>query len=151
MLCSKCKQSADVLTDVGLCADCHMESEAQLSREHLFSPYTDLCFYCGKSVQDDAVDGEPCDPHEVRSPCRSEAFVQRVAALRHEGEIGEDHVAFETASEDAIATLNELILQARQLLGTAEKCQECGENVAYLIGCPDGSEVCQDCFNTGTH
>ena len=32
MLCSKCNQSADVLTDRGLCPDCHMEAEERRSQ-----------------------------------------------------------------------------------------------------------------------
>jgi hypothetical protein len=31
MLCSKCNESADALTDDGFCADCHMESEERRS------------------------------------------------------------------------------------------------------------------------
>ena len=32
MLCSKCKQSPDVLTDHGLCPDCHLEAEERRSQ-----------------------------------------------------------------------------------------------------------------------
>ena len=78
-------------------------------------------------------------------------FVKKIADLTHEGEPGEDGKPFEPASEDAIATLNQLILEARQLLGTAETCGECGETVAYVIGCPDGAEICQGCFDVGQH
>jgi hypothetical protein len=52
-------------------------------------------------------------------------------------------------SEDYIATLNQLIMEARQLLGMAEKCDKCGETVPYVIGCPGGAEICQDCFDAG--
>jgi hypothetical protein len=73
-------------------------------------------------------------------------FVENVAALKHENE--PDGVEpFERASEDAIAQLNQLILDARKLMGTAGKCVECGEIVPYLIGCPDGRELCQACFD----
>ena len=74
-------------------------------------------------------------------------FVQEVAELKHEGEPGDDEEPFEPTSEDSIATLNQLILEARQLLGTADKCSKCGEVVPYVIGCPDGTELCQDCFD----
>lgn len=30
-------------------------------------------------------------------------------------------------------------------------CDECGAEVESIIGCPDGAEVCQDCFDTGSH
>jgi|SRR6266850_1030059 len=78
-------------------------------------------------------------------------FVKKIADLTHEGEAGEDGKPFDQASEDTIATLNQLILEARQLLGAAEKCGECGETVAYVIGCPDGAEICQGCFDVGQH
>jgi hypothetical protein len=78
-------------------------------------------------------------------------FVQEVSRMMHEGEPGEDGQPFDRTSEDAIATLNQLILEARQLLGTAEKCGECGEAVAYVIGSPDGAEICQGCFDAGQH
>jgi hypothetical protein len=78
-------------------------------------------------------------------------FVQNVSLLTHEGEEGLDGNPFETTSEDYIATLNQLILEARKLLGTAEKCGDCGETVPYLIGCPDGIEICRQCFDAGQH
>jgi len=78
-------------------------------------------------------------------------LVEEVAEIKHEGEPGEDGERHEPTSEDAITTLNQLILKARELLGTAEKCAECGEFVPYVIGCPDGAEICQDCFDAGQH
>ncbi len=30
-------------------------------------------------------------------------------------------------------------------------CEECGESVEEIIGCPDGAEICQDCFDAGHH
>ena len=78
-------------------------------------------------------------------------FVEEVALLKHEGEPGDDGDPFEPTSEDSIATLNLLILEARQLLDTADKCAQCGEVVPYVFGCPDGTELCQDCFDAGQH
>jgi len=78
-------------------------------------------------------------------------FVQEVSLLVHESEPDEAGEPFERTSEDAIAALNQLILEARRLMGTAEKCGECGETVAYIIGCPDGVEICQGCFDAGQH
>ena len=69
----------------------------------------------------------------------------------HESEPDESGQPFERTSEDAIAALNQLILEARQLMGMAELCSECGATVAYIIGCPDGVEVCPDCFDGGQH
>jgi hypothetical protein len=75
-------------------------------------------------------------------------FVHKVAEMRHEREIDERN-PFERASEDYISDLNSLILEARQLLGTADKCSRCCEIVPYVIGCPNGAELCQDCFEAG--
>ena len=77
-------------------------------------------------------------------------FVEKIAGLKHEGEPDDDG-PFERTSEDSIATLNQLILEARELVGTAEKCDKCGETVPYVIGCPGGAEVCQECFDAGQH
>lgn len=30
-------------------------------------------------------------------------------------------------------------------------CSECGEHVDSIVGCPDGSEVCQQCFDASSH
>jgi len=78
-------------------------------------------------------------------------FVEEVAGLKHEGEPGDDGDPFERTSEDHIATLNQLVLEARQLLGLADKCSRCQAIVPYVIGCPDGAELCQDCFDAGQH
>lgn len=32
-----------------------------------------------------------------------------------------------------------------------EKCGECGTYVPEVIGCPDGAEICRECFETGKH
>ena len=76
-------------------------------------------------------------------------FVEEIAELNHEKEPGENGMVSDRPSEDDIAILNQLILEARQLLGTADKCSKCGEVVPYITGCPDGTELCQDCFNAG--
>lgn len=30
-------------------------------------------------------------------------------------------------------------------------CDECGAKVPELMGCPDGAEICRDCFDQGAH
>jgi hypothetical protein len=30
-------------------------------------------------------------------------------------------------------------------------CDECGAQVEEVIGCPDGKEICQQCFDQGSH
>jgi hypothetical protein len=39
-------------------------------REHLFSPHTGLCIYCGQNAQDDAIDNLPCGYNEP-PPCEA--------------------------------------------------------------------------------
>lgn len=31
------------------------------------------------------------------------------------------------------------------------RCDDCGAEVPNIIGCPDGAEVCPDCFDAGGH
>jgi len=33
----------------------------------------------------------------------------------------------------------------------AQHCDDCGDTVDEIIGCPDGHEVCHRCFNSGAH
>ena len=30
-------------------------------------------------------------------------------------------------------------------------CSDCKAEVKYIIGCPDGAEICQECFDSGKH
>jgi hypothetical protein len=74
-------------------------------------------------------------------------FVEGISRLRHEKEPDDDGAPFKPSAEDSIVTLNQLIMKARQLLGTADRCGVCGQTVPYIIGCPGGAEICQDCFD----
>ena len=40
------------------------------------------------------------------------------------------------------------LLKAR---GEADICNDCGKAVTTVIGCPDGAEICQECFDGGKH
>lgn len=31
------------------------------------------------------------------------------------------------------------------------RCDECKRKVDKIIGCPDGAEICQQCFDAGKH
>lgn len=33
----------------------------------------------------------------------------------------------------------------------ASECDDCKAKVPSLIGCPDGAEICQECFDKGAH
>src|SRR4051794_25994836 len=76
-------------------------------------------------------------------------FATEVSRMTHEDQPDDDGNKFEMTSEDAIATVNSLIMEARQLTGTDSKCVLCEESVPYIIGCPDGREICQACFDAG--
>ncbi|MGO9199196.1 MAG: hypothetical protein ACLQM8_01495 [Limisphaerales bacterium] len=168
-------------------------------RQHVFSPHTDQCIYCGKSAQDDAIENTACgsDQQKPCEACKGKGwfffntgndqspryeiqrcdvceqypgdlaalqavekaalahpallkFVEKIAGLKHEGELDDDR-PFERTSEDSIASLNQFILEARELVGTAEKCDKWGQTVPYVIGCPGGAEICQECFDAGQH
>ena len=32
-----------------------------------------------------------------------------------------------------------------------QKCDDCGAEAPSMVGCPDGAEICQPCFNEGRH
>ena len=36
-------------------------------------------------------------------------------------------------------------------LSLKETCDDCGTTVTEIFGCPDGAEICRDCFNKGNH
>ena len=48
-------------------------------------------------------------------------------------------------------SLTEMLNACIQQSGEVSACDVCGANVPHIIGCPDGSEICQDCFDAGTH
>ncbi|MGB7159979.1 MAG: hypothetical protein WBD40_18075 [Tepidisphaeraceae bacterium] len=31
------------------------------------------------------------------------------------------------------------------------RCDECGARILLVVGCPDGAELCQRCFDAGLH
>lgn len=35
--------------------------------------------------------------------------------------------------------------------GANSTCSDCGVPVESVVGCPDGAEVCPDCFDSGAH
>ena len=119
MLCSKCHESADALTDSGLCPDCHMADEErrldviELAREqHQREGVLE--------IDDDAKLSEGSD-----NGCYVAAWVWvDFAGTKFEKD--------KTGDAD-------------------QKCDGCGATVTEIIGCPDGAEICQDCFDAGQH
>ncbi len=77
------------------------------------------------------------------------AFAEWCAHLKHEEDYDEDEQEQMPASEDNLAMLNAIICHARDILGLLAECDECGEKCIRIIGCPDGREICQDCFDAG--
>lgn len=169
MLCCKCHESADGCSDEGLCPDCYLESRQPSQATPVQKPPCSACGGAGWLLVNNCDHGlqiERCDLCEafdsdaaaveavaLTAQPRSELlrFVEQIAGLQHEHEPDDGGEFFDRPSEDFVATLNELILEARQILGTADKCDECGEIVPYVIGTPDGAVVCQDCFDEGQH
>ena len=80
-------------------------------------------------------------------------FVDTIAWMTRDGEKDEDGETFVMENDDAYDTLNRLISDARDLLGVdpvnTNKCDHCKEMVDEIVGCPNGQEVCRDCFDNG--
>ena len=54
---------------------------------------------------------------------------------------------FEAPHAAAILTLKDK--KPRKKKGKMETCDCCGKKVRNIIGCPDGQEICQSCFDNG--
>jgi hypothetical protein len=54
-------------------------------RTHLFSPYTDLCIYCGNSAQDNAIENTPCGSDQPIScgACDGKGWLWRIGQGDH--------------------------------------------------------------------
>ena len=117
MLCSKCNESADALTDNGLCVDCHMEVEErrldiiELAREHHGEEGA-------VEIDDNAQLSEGDD-----NGCYVQAWVW---------------VDFAGTKFD----------KEKESTGD-QQCKECGAAVENVIGCPNGAEICRECFEAG--
>lgn len=48
-------------------------------------------------------------------------------------------------------TQNVNLAQPRGSACPEAHCTECGDQVDEVIGCPDGAELCQSCFDLGAH
>jgi len=80
----------------------------------------------------------------ARKPKKEElkAFVRKVAMR--------DNLSGDYDINEAVEDLRSLVNEARYLLGI-QLCDDCGDEVDELVGCPDGAEICQDCFDGGSH
>lgn len=54
--------------------------------------------------------------------------------------IGPEHAIFNSAGAGAVSSQ-----------GGGNTCSACESEVDELFGCPDGAEICSDCFNAGAH
>lgn len=52
---------------------------------------------------------------------------------------------------DNESTLDDFIALYMAKSKTSVTCDECGTKVEKVIGCPDGKEICQQCFDQGSH
>jgi hypothetical protein len=50
-------------------SDTKQPKQPSKPRQHVFSPHTDQCIYCGKSAQDDAIENTPCGSDQP-GPCQ---------------------------------------------------------------------------------
>jgi hypothetical protein len=79
------------------------------------------------------------------------ADLASVAALSTEGagfrRVGDK--VFYADDEDALDCLIDLYEGEDE--GEAETCDECGCHTDEVIGCPDGAEICRQCFDQGAH
>jgi len=74
----------------------------------------------------------------------------RAAADVREGELEVDPDAVVSFSDDGGAYVMSWQWVSAKEIGLST-CDECGERVSEVVGCPDGAEVCRDCFNAGAH
>lgn len=44
-----------------------------------------------------------------------------------------------------------IALTLKGVVTAKNTCDDCGAQVESVIGCPDGAEICQDCFDNGNH
>lgn len=65
-------------------------------------------------------------------------------------------LAIKTKMSKAETLLYDKVLKAKTILNEiphlkTNKCDECGDCFEEIIGCPDGAEICQGCFDQGLH
>ena len=84
--------------------------------------------------------GSPAEEGRGRGEERAAKLLQEIASIDLEGVESNDD------EHDIIA---EIIDRARELVPASEQCGGCGERVRTLVGCPDGTEICRDCFEQG--
>ena len=55
------------------------------------------------------------------------------------------------SNDDEHDIIAELIERAREIVPASEECGECEEKVWTLVLCPDGAEICRNCFERSLH
>ncbi len=119
MLCSKCNQATDALTDSGLCPDCYLAAEERRSE------IIDLARE--QHGEEGAVEID--DNAQVSDGNDNGCYIQAWVWVDFDG------TKFDKVNDS----------------GSADKCDACGQPVSNVVGCPDGSEICQACFDAGQH
>lgn len=52
---------------------------------------------------------------------------------------------------DSAGETKRIDLTAEEQAGNIQLCDDCGAKCEKIIGCPDGAEICQECFDAGHH
>ena len=90
--------------------------------------------------------------HEVRLYLRGD-IIMTVDADPEDGDAWVEalSLALGALSDADISEAVEVV--GHDICGVAgdQHCDECGALVESIIGCPDGAEICQGCFDAGHH
>ena len=64
-----------------------------------------------------------------------------------------DYCANEEGTAEQIARLQVLLDKVQGMLNdaTPQTCEACGTETPSVVGCPDGAEICRQCFEMGAH
>lgn len=102
---------------------------------------------------------------EVQADHGLDAFGAAALQLKEAGEGGDAEfyaaipvgAAYELPGEGVVTLETVLDPEQADVFGlptnveSTSVCDECGASDASMVGCPDGAEICQDCFNAGLH
>lgn len=90
----------------------------------------------------------------VRATTQEEAISTLAAAMPEEYEtqleLNDDRIAYFRFYLNG-SNLTRYSVDSYENVMTCSECKEPAPINGGLIGCPDGAEICQDCFNAGKH
>jgi hypothetical protein len=96
------------------------------SKNHLFSPHTDQCIYCGKSAQDDAIENTPCPSDGALNPIPLKAQANPRETIRP---------CFAPEQEEAVRNFLDTwnLSMPYHEIGSALNCGECNAPHQMLV------------------